>query len=53
MASTLKQFKKRALARANVKKAYADLAEEFSFLEQLLRARAEAGLSQGERNLRR
>lgn len=50
MASTLKQFKKRALARANVKND--DLAEEFSFLEQLLRARAEAGLFQVERNLR-
>ena len=48
MASTLKQFKKRALARANVKKAYDDLAEEFSLLEQVLSARAESGLSQAE-----
>ena len=48
MASTLKQFKRRALARPRVKKAYDDLAEEFNFLEQVLKARAESGLSQAE-----
>ena len=48
MASTLKQFKKRALARPKVKKAYDDLSEEFAFLDQVLNARAESGLSQAE-----
>jgi hypothetical protein len=41
MASTLKQFKARAFARPGVKKAYDDLAEEFAFLGEVLRARAE------------
>jgi transcriptional regulator with XRE-family HTH domain len=48
MASTLKQFKARALARPKVKKAYDDLAEEFAFLDEVLNARAESGLSQAE-----
>jgi transcriptional regulator with XRE-family HTH domain len=48
MASTLKQFKARALARPKVKKAYDDLAEEFAFLDEVLKARAESGLSQAE-----
>src|SRR2546427_11667366 len=48
MASILKQFKKRALARPKVKKAYHDLTEEFAFLDQVLKARAESGLSQAE-----
>jgi hypothetical protein len=38
MTSTLKQFKARALARPEVKKAYDDLAEEFAFLDQVLKA---------------
>jgi len=44
MTSTLKQFKARALARPKVKKAYDDLAEEFAFLDEVLKARAESGL---------
>ena len=48
MPNTLKQFKTRAFARPGVKKAYDDLAEEFAFLDQVLKARAEAGLSQAE-----
>lgn len=48
MASTLKQFKARALARPAVKKAYDELDEEFAFLDEVLKARAEAGLTQAE-----
>lgn len=48
MASTLKQFKARALARPDVKKAYDDLAEEFAFLDEVLKARSESGLTQAE-----
>ena len=48
MTSTLKQFKARAFARPGVKKAYDDLAEEFSFLDEVLKARAETGLTQAE-----
>ena len=46
MASSLKQFKARALKRPGVKKAYDGLAEEFAFLDQVLKARAESGLTQ-------
>ena len=48
MTSTLKQFKPRALARPGVKKAYDDLAEEFAFLDEVLKARSGAGLTQAE-----
>ena len=48
MTNTLKQFKARVLARPKVKKAYDDLAEEFAFLDEVLKARAESGLSQAE-----
>jgi transcriptional regulator with XRE-family HTH domain len=48
MASSLKQFKGRALARADVKKAYDELAEEFAFLDEVLKARIESGLTQAE-----
>ena len=48
MSSNLKQFKERAFARAKVKKAYDDLAEEFAFIDEVLKARAESGLSQAE-----
>ncbi|MET1083995.1 MAG: helix-turn-helix transcriptional regulator [Burkholderiales bacterium] len=48
MASSLKQFKSRALARPDVRKAYDELDEEFAFLDEVLRARAEAGLTQAE-----
>jgi transcriptional regulator with XRE-family HTH domain len=48
MASNFKQFKARALARTDVKKAYDALAEEFAFLDEVLKARTESGLTQAE-----
>ena len=48
MTSTLKQFKRKALARPGVKAAYDGLAEEFAFLDEVLKARADAGLTQAE-----
>ena len=48
MTSTLKRFKARAFARPGVKKAYDDLADEFAFLDEVLKARAETGLTQAE-----
>jgi transcriptional regulator with XRE-family HTH domain len=48
MTSKLKQFKRRALSRPEVKTAYDALAEEFAFLDEVLRARAESGLTQAE-----
>ena len=48
MTSTLKQFKRRALSRPEVKAAYDSAAEEFAFLDEVLRARAESGLTQAE-----
>jgi transcriptional regulator with XRE-family HTH domain len=48
MASDLKQFKARALSRADVKKLYDELAEEFAFLDEVLKARIESGLTQAE-----
>jgi transcriptional regulator with XRE-family HTH domain len=48
MASTLKRFKARALARPGVRKAYTQLDEEFAFLDEVLKARAATGLTQAE-----
>jgi len=48
MTSTLRRFKTRALARPDVKKAYDDVADEFAFLDEVLKARTEAGLTQAE-----
>ena len=48
MTSSLKQFKRRALSRPEVKAAYDASAEEFAFLDEVLKARAEAGLTQAE-----
>jgi transcriptional regulator with XRE-family HTH domain len=48
MTSTLKQFKRRALSRPGVRAAYDASAEEFAFLDEVLRARAAAGLTQAE-----
>src|SRR4051812_16482579 len=48
MTTSLKQFKRRALSRPSVKAAYDASAEEFAFLDEVLRARAEAGLTQAE-----
>ena len=48
MTSTFKQFKAQALARPNVRKAYDQLAEEFSFIDEVLKARISSGLTQAE-----
>lgn len=48
MSSSLKDFRSRALARPEVKKAYEELKEEFAFLDEVLRARADSGLTQAE-----
>jgi len=48
MASSLKRFKGRALARPDVRDAYDALEAEFAFLDEVLKARAEAGLTQAE-----
>jgi predicted transcriptional regulator len=48
MTSTFKRFKARALARPAVRKAYDELSEEFAFLDEVLKARTEAGLTQAE-----
>ncbi len=48
MTSSLKQFKRRALARPEVRAAYDAAADEFAFLDEVLRARAESGLTQAE-----
>jgi transcriptional regulator with XRE-family HTH domain len=48
MTSTLKQFKRKALARPEVKAAYEAAAGEFAFLDEVLKARAESGLTQAE-----
>jgi len=48
MTSTLKQFKARALARPEVRRAYGALAEEFSFIDEVLKARAASGLTQAD-----
>ncbi len=45
---THKALKARALARPEVKAAYAELADEFAVLDQFLKARATAGLTQAE-----
>ncbi len=48
MPDTFKKFKTRALARPEVKQAYDQMDEEFAFLEEVLKARAAAGLTQAE-----
>jgi transcriptional regulator with XRE-family HTH domain len=45
---THKELKKRALKRADVKSEYERLDEEFTFLDEFLKARAAAGISQAE-----
>jgi len=44
----LKHFKARALARPEVRNEYEKLSEEFEFLDEILRARAAAGLTQAD-----
>ncbi len=48
MDHALKHFKARVLAKPEVRKAYEQLADEFAFLDQVLRARAASGLTQAE-----
>ena len=48
MRSSLKNFKTRALARPDVRREYERLEEEFEILDEILRARAEAGVTQAE-----
>ena len=48
MRNTLRDFKRRALARPRVRREYEKLEEEFELLDQILRARTEAGLTQAE-----
>jgi transcriptional regulator with XRE-family HTH domain len=48
MDRTLKQFKTRVLAKPEVRKAYDQLADEFAFLDEVLKARTASGLTQAE-----
>jgi len=48
MRNTLKGFKVRALARPDVRREYEGLKEEFEILDEILKARAEAGVTQAE-----
>jgi transcriptional regulator with XRE-family HTH domain len=48
MRNTLKAFKARALARPDVRREYEGLKEEFELLDEILKARTEAGLTQAE-----
>ena len=48
MSKELRKFKARALARPEVKREYDRLAEEFEFLDEILKARADAGLTQAD-----
>ena len=48
MRNRFKDFKARALARPDVRRAYDGLAEEFELLDEILKARAAAGLTQAE-----
>jgi transcriptional regulator with XRE-family HTH domain len=48
MRNTLKDFKVRALVRPEVRREYEGLKEEFEILDEILKARAEAGITQAE-----
>lgn len=48
MSNSLKAFKATALRRPGVKAAYDELDDEFRFLDEILKARHAAGLTQGE-----
>lgn len=48
MRNSLKSFKTEALKRADVRREYDALAEEFELLDDILMARAEAGLTQAQ-----
>lgn len=46
MANNFKQFKREALAKPAVRREYDALADEFAYLDELLKARSASGLSQ-------
>src|SRR6185503_2610594 len=48
MSSSLQRFKRQALTKRGVKEAYDALDDEFAFLDEVLKARAESGLTQAE-----
>jgi len=48
MRNNLKDFKARALARPDVRREHEGLKEEFEILDEILKARSEAGLTQAE-----
>jgi len=48
MSSSVQRFKRKALAKAGVKEAYDALEDEFAFLDEVLKARVESGLTQAE-----
>jgi transcriptional regulator with XRE-family HTH domain len=48
MKSNLKQFRTRAFRRPEVRRAYDELEDEFAFLDEVLKARVAAGLTQAE-----
>lgn len=48
MPSELQRFKQKAMAKPGVREAYDQLEDEFSFLDEVLKARAESGLTQAE-----
>lgn len=48
MSSSLKRLRARALKRPAVRKAYDALEDEFAFLDEVLKARSAAGLTQAE-----
>ncbi|MDN5941630.1 MAG: helix-turn-helix domain-containing protein [Nitrospira sp.] len=48
MRNTLKDFKARALTRQDVRRKYEGLREEFEILDEILKARAGAGVTQAE-----
>lgn len=48
MRRTLKHFRSKAMARPDVRREYERIGEEFEFLDEIYRARAEAGLTQAD-----
>jgi len=48
MSSSLQRFKRQAMSKPGVKEAYDRLEDEFAFLDEVLKARAESGLTQAE-----
>lgn len=48
MRPKFKRFRTRAMQRPAVRKAYDELASEFAYLDEVLKARVDAGLTQAE-----